>query len=87
MTKKPRYIIIAGGGKVGSHLAKMLTQHGKDVTLIEKSSEVCEKLAEELNALIICGDATDKKMLEEARIKEADVFVAATGNDLSLIHI
>ena len=79
--KKAQYVIIAGGGRVGSHLAKILEPSGRDIVIIEKDSEVCEKLSSELNALVICGDATDKKTLEDAKIQMADVFVAATGND------
>jgi len=79
--KKANYIIIAGGGRVGSHLAKMLEPSGKDIVVIEKDQQVCEKLSSDINALVICGDASDKKTLEEAKIQMADVFAAVTGND------
>lgn len=78
---KATYVVIAGGGRVGSHLAKTLAPQGKDVVVIEKNRAVCEKLATEINALVICGDATDKKILEDAKIQNADVFVAVTGSD------
>lgn len=78
---KATYIVVAGGGRVGSHLAKTLAPQGKDVVIVEKDPEVCGKLAAEINALVICGDATDKKILEDAKIQRADVFVAVTGND------
>ncbi|MGQ9787852.1 MAG: potassium channel family protein [Candidatus Hadarchaeaceae archaeon] len=81
MVKKAQYVIIAGGGRVGSHLAKVLEPSGRDIVIIEKNPEVCEKLSSELNALVISGDATDKKTLEDAKIQMADVFVAATGSD------
>ncbi|MCQ8898185.1 MAG: NAD-binding protein [Hadesarchaea archaeon] len=79
--KKPRLVLIAGGGRVGSHLAEVLTKKGRDVVLIDKDPQVCERLAERLNVLIIHGDATEKETLEEAKVGEADVFVGATGND------
>jgi trk system potassium uptake protein TrkA len=79
--KRANYIIIAGGGRVGYSLAKALELSGRDIVIIDKDPQVCEKLSSELKALIICGDASDKKTLEEAKIKFADVFVAATGND------
>jgi trk system potassium uptake protein TrkA len=79
--KKASYVIIAGGGRVGSHLAKILEPTGKDIVVIEKDQSVCEKLSSEINALVIHGDASDKKTLEEAKIQMADVFVAVTGND------
>ncbi|MEM3401862.1 MAG: NAD-binding protein [Candidatus Hadarchaeales archaeon] len=79
--KKANYVIIAGGGRIGSHLAKALEPSGRDIVIIEKNPKVCERLSSELSALVICGDATDVKILEEAKIQEADVFVAVTGND------
>ncbi|KUO42710.1 MAG: hypothetical protein APU95_01445 [Hadesarchaea archaeon YNP_N21] len=79
--RKANYVIIAGGGRVGSHIAKILEPTGRDIVVIEKDPQVCEKLSSELNALIICGDASDKKTLEEAKIQMADVFAAVTGND------
>jgi trk system potassium uptake protein TrkA len=79
--KDAKFIVIGGGGRVGSYLAKTLVEQGKDVVVIEKEQTVCEKLASELNALVINGDITDKKMLEDARIQNADVFAAVSGND------
>ncbi|MEW6222678.1 MAG: TrkA family potassium uptake protein [Candidatus Hadarchaeota archaeon] len=79
--KQAKFIIVAGGGRVGFDLAKALVEQGKDVVVIEKDPAVCERIASEMNALVINGDATNKKILEDARIQGADVFVAVTGND------
>ena len=79
--KRTNYVIIAGGGRVGYSLAKALEPSGRDIVIIDKEPQVFEKLSSELKALIICGDASDKKTLEEAKIRFADVFVGATGND------
>lgn len=75
------YIIIMGGGRVGLNLATFLISDGHDVTLIENDSNLCNNAAAELDALVICGNGTDIKILEEANLKDADVFVAATGHD------
>ncbi|MGF7117020.1 potassium channel family protein [Methanobacterium oryzae] len=75
------YVVIMGGGRVGLHLAASLVARGHDVTLIENDEHLCGNAAAELDALIICGNGTDTKTLEEANVSEADVFVAATGND------
>ena len=75
------YVIVMGGGRVGLNLSSFLISDGQDVTLIENNEELCSKAASELDAMIICGNGTDTKTLEEADIKGADVFVAATGND------
>ena len=41
----------------------------------------CKKAAEELDTVVIHGNGNDPHVLEEADIKRADVFIAATGND------
>ena len=70
-----------GGGRVGLTLASALIKASFDVTLIERDQELCSIASSELDALVICGNGTDVKTLEEANISEADAFVAATGND------
>jgi trk system potassium uptake protein len=75
------YIVIMGGGRVGLTLANYLVASGNDVTLIESNKGLCGNVASELDALVICGNGTDIKTLEEANIPNADVFVAATGHD------
>lgn len=75
------YVVILGGGRVGLNLASFLISDGHDVTLIESDNTLCTNAASELDALVICGNGTDTKTLEEANLKDADVFVAATGND------
>jgi trk system potassium uptake protein TrkA len=75
------YVVIMGSGRVGLNLASKLVDKGNDVTVIEKDEELCSNAAAELDALVICGNGTDTKTLEEANIRDVDVFVAATGND------
>jgi trk system potassium uptake protein len=70
-----------GAGRVGINLANSLIKAGFDITLIEKNPELCNNAASELDALIICGNGTDLKILDEANISDANAFVAATGND------
>ncbi len=75
------YVVIMGGGRVGLSLASSLIAGGHDVTLIENESKLCKNAADQLDALVICGNGTDIKTLEEANVGDADVFVAATGYD------
>lgn len=77
------YVVVMGGGRVGLNLASFLIADGHDVTLIENDENLCTNAAAELDALVICGNGTDTKTLEEANVSSADVFVAATGNDES----
>lgn len=75
------HIVVIGAGKVGLNLASFLISDGHDVTIIENDNKLCENAMNELDALVICGSGTDKKLLDEANVANADVFVAATGND------
>jgi trk/ktr system potassium uptake protein len=75
------YVVILGGGKMGLSLASFLVADGHDVTLIESDHNLCDEASSELDAIIICGSGTDAKVLKEANLEDADVFVAATGND------
>jgi trk/ktr system potassium uptake protein len=75
------YVVVMGGGRVGLNLASFLISDGHDVTLIENDEDLCSNAASELDALVVCGNGTDTKILGEANVKDADVFVATTGND------
>lgn len=75
------YIIIMGGGRVGLALANLLIENGEDITLIENNETLCADVAAELDALVICGNGTNSKLLEESNIEDADYFIATTGND------
>ncbi|WP_055669962.1 potassium channel family protein [Desnuesiella massiliensis] len=73
--------VIVGGGKVGYYLLKTLKETGYEVSLIEKDIEVCNKIAEDFDADIICGDGTNIEVLTEAGIESSEVIAAVTGKD------
>lgn len=75
------FVVIMGAGRVGYLVAKMLENEGHDVTIIEMEKERAKELSFLINGLVIEGDATDQKTLEEANIKQADAFAALTGRD------
>jgi trk system potassium uptake protein len=75
------YIIIAGGGKVGSYLAHLLVGKGHDVAVIEQDAGACEALSEWGKALVINGDCCDLGALIDAGIEKTDRFAAVTGDD------
>ncbi len=76
------YCLIAGGGKVGSNLARTLIRLGHEVTLIEQRPERFDKLEEELEHQVHKGDATELFVLERAGIKRPpDIVLAVTGDD------
>ena len=56
-----------GGGRVGLSLANILIDNGFDITLIESDESLCNEVAAELDALVICGNGTSSKLLEESK--------------------
>ncbi|WP_172135620.1 TrkA family potassium uptake protein [Adlercreutzia sp. ZJ473] len=77
------FIVIAGGGKVGSYLASVLLASGNEVAVIEENLQAADALSVMLEGdyLVIHGDGCDSRFQEDAGIRRADVFVATTGQD------
>ena len=79
---KLQKVMIAGGGKTGYYLAKLLSDWNVAVKIIEIDKIRCQYLSEHLNnVLVLHGDATDQTLLEEENLEEMDAFVSATGFD------
>ena len=76
------FVLIAGGGKVGSNLARTLIRTGNEVTLIEQRDPRYQTLEAEFEHQVHKGDATELFVLERAGIERPpDVVVAVTGDD------
>jgi len=80
-TDESRYIIIAGGGKVGVNLARELYESGHEVAVIESDSARAAALSNKLDCPVFIGDSSTHDVLESADAQRARVFVAATGSD------
>ena len=76
-----KYVIIMGGGRVGLSLANLLIDEGYDITLIESDESLCNEIAADLDALVIHGNGTESKVLEELNADDAEYFIATTGSD------
>lgn len=75
-------VLIIGGGKVGSHLASLLTMWEHQVKLIEVRSELIPRLTETLpTEVVVTGSGTDPNILESAGVRQANVVAAVTGMD------
>jgi trk system potassium uptake protein len=73
--------VIIGAGEVGSNTARMLSEEGHDVVLIEQDETLVERASEHLDALVIHGNGASPKLLAEAGIEKADLLVAASSSD------
>ena len=74
-------IMILGAGRVGSLLAKDLSEKGLNVKLIEKNKNKANYLAEQLrNVMILNVDGRNVDLLIEENLDNMDAFIATTGN-------
>jgi len=76
----PMPTILIGGGRVGRALATRLENRGENVVVVDINPPVVEQLqADGFHA--IEGDGTDVSVLKDARIENAKIVVAVTGDD------
>jgi trk system potassium uptake protein TrkA len=73
-------VAIAGAGKVGRAIARELIQNGHQILLVDRDAALARPGVVE-GAEVLMADACEVSALEEARLFECDVVVAATGDD------
>jgi trk system potassium uptake protein TrkA len=75
-------VVILGGGKTVEYVAEQLNKKKVSVIIIESNETKAKELADELqSSLVMHGDGTSSKVLDEAGIADADYFIAITKND------
>jgi len=74
-------IIICGAGRVGFTIAKLLSEQGHSITVIDQSSEDIQKINDTLDVKAIVGKGTYPTILEKANAADADMIIAVTRND------
>ncbi|MDB9979969.1 Trk system potassium transporter TrkA [Candidatus Pelagibacter sp.] len=74
-------IIICGAGRVGFTIAKILSEQGHSITVIDQSSEDIQKIDDTLDVKSIVGKGTYPSILEKANATDADMIIAVTRND------
>lgn len=75
------YVIIAGCGRVGSELAKLLSNEGHNVVVIDKAQSAFDRLGGTFNGLTMVGNGFDLELLKQVGIEKADAFCAVTNGD------
>ena len=76
------FVLIVGGGKVGSYLTRALLAQGHEVVMVEKEerkARMLEQIIEQKVAVV--GDGCDPLVLDQSGVARADVVVADTGDD------
>ena len=75
------YIIVVGGGRIGYYLTRALLDEGHEVLVMEKESNICEAINDELGSVCLRGDGCEAATLAEVGTERADMFIAVTGHD------
>lgn len=80
--QKIKNVMIVGGGRIAYYLAKLLSDTGRNIKLIELKDERCRHMSDILDDVtVIHGDGTDQDILEEQCIDGQDALIALTGID------
>jgi trk system potassium uptake protein len=75
-------VIVLGGGRTGSQLARVLIKQNHDVRVVEDRKDVLARIHRELpTEVILEGNPTNMKVLEQAGMANADVLAAVTTSD------
>ncbi|UCE97584.1 MAG: Trk system potassium transporter TrkA, partial [Dehalococcoidia bacterium] len=75
------YIVIAGGGVIGFHIASLLVEESHQVIVIELTETVLATFRRQLDVKTIQGNAATPKILREAEVDRADLVLAVTNSD------
>ena len=74
------HVIVGGAGEVGYHVARALREEGHTITVVDARKDRIERLAD-LDVTAIQGNLAARHVLEEARVTEAQMMLALTGDD------
>ena len=74
-------IIVCGCGKIGTTLVSALAGEGYDLLAIDKDPAVVSEVTNIYDVIGVCGNGADCETLEDAGIRDTDLFIAVTGSD------
>jgi trk system potassium uptake protein len=76
-----RLVIIIGGGRVGSMLARRFAHRGDEVVVIDPDRDAARRLGADFGGVLVVGDGAEREVLVEANVERAAVVVTTTGDD------
>ncbi len=71
-------VIVCGAGQVGFNIARHLASEQNDVTVIDRSEELINKVRNSLDVHALVGYASHPDLLERAGAEDADMIIAVT---------
>ncbi len=80
------HYILCGFGRVGQEIARELKERGVDFVVIEQTAEQYER-ARAFGYLVINGDASDERVLNQSNLRTARCLLAASDSDAGNTYI
>ena len=74
-------IVIIGSGKLGSGLAKSLSEENYNITVIDKNEATVNSIVEKYDVQGVVGSGTIREVLLDAGVDRAGLVIAATASD------
>lgn len=74
---------VMGAGEVGFHLARTLSQAGHSVVVIELDPSVRARVEEAMDVAVVVGNGAHVPVLESAKVRNCDLFLAVSSSDES----
>ena len=74
-------IIIAGNGKVGTTLTRLLAAEGHDITLIDTNGRALQSTQEQYDVMSVHGNCAAMETLIQAGVRDTDLLIAVTNAD------
>lgn len=74
-------IILFGCGKIGTTIISSLAKEGHDIVAVDKDPRAVEEIINVYDVIGLVGNGVDSDTMQEAGVKDADVFIAVAGSD------
>jgi len=81
MKKAMHSVVVAGCGRLGSHIAEYYSEKNLDVIVLDSDEAAFEQLSTDFSGFTITGSVAEYGALKKAGLDRADLFVAVTASD------
>ena len=74
-------VVVCGAGQVGFGIARHLAGEGHEITVVDRSPELMERIQDQLDVRPIVGHGAHPDVLAQAGADQADILIAVTASD------
>jgi voltage-gated potassium channel len=85
MKRLKNHIVVCGHGRMGQAVVDILRRRGYTIAVVELEPDHCRPLEDE-GLPVVCGDATDEKVLASTNITEAKTIITCLADDAHNVY-